>query len=102
MDSQSDRTATHDDIEGLLAAGLLTPESHKRAAEILSEPADSAIWVRYGRWALLGLGVLQILAGIIFFFDSVFYNQIKYIQSPVSGACGGLSFRLQIRGKLNL
>ena len=41
-------------------------------------------------------------AGIICFFEPVFYDQIKYIQPPVSGACGGLSFRLQIRGKLNL
>ena len=62
------RTATHEDIESLRGAGLLSADAAGRAAGILVQPATSTTWTRIGRLALLGLGVIQILSGIIFFF----------------------------------
>ncbi len=62
------RTATHEDIESLRGAGLVSADAASRAAGILAQPATSSTWTRTGRLALLGLGVIQILSGIIFFF----------------------------------
>ena len=63
-----EKTASYRDVERLEESGLLSVEAAERARALISTPAPLEVWRAYGRWALLGLGLIQILAGVIFFF----------------------------------
>jgi hypothetical protein len=66
--NDQDSTINYQDVDRLLEQGFLDEAGAARAKALLIEPASVDVWHRDGRRALLGLGLFQVLAGVIFFF----------------------------------
>ncbi len=94
--NQADRIVTLQEVDGLLAEGLLTPDVAERAAEIITGPAPLNHWLGYCRAALFGLGALQILTSVIFFFAANWSLLNKWERMvPIAGlliCCGLVSW----------
>ena len=66
--SQHDESASHEDIQLLSQTGVLDEQGVASASAILCRPARHEDWYHYGYRGLLGLGVVHVLTGIVFFF----------------------------------
>lgn len=63
-----DLDATPERLQALAAAGVLPPRALERALELAVASPPRSSWRRFLSTALLGLGSLLVLSGVIFFF----------------------------------
>jgi uncharacterized membrane protein len=95
--SQQDVSASHDDIEMLSRAGILDPKAVLVATASLCRTVPAEHWIRNGYQGLFGLGVLHVLAGVVFFFASNWALLTKwerlipiFMIMSLTGVLGGL------------